>query len=169
MFSVSATTRCPRPGETDGVHYSFISAEEFSALVERDALLEWAEYAGHRYGTPSEPVERALRQGKVVVLDIDVAGALQVRKKCADAVLVFFTPSTLDEVERRLRFRATEDDARIADRMKVASEEYKYIDRYHYLVLNDDLEDAVRGINAVIEAERRRVSRMGDAIRKLRE
>ena len=169
VFSVSATTRPLRPGESEGVHYMAVSDGQFSELLSKNELLEWAEYAGHRYGTPAAPVMAALDAGKVIVLDIDVAGALQVAEKCTEAVLVFFTPSTLAEVERRLRDRGTETEEKIGARIKAAREEYKYIGRYRYMVINDNLDDAVHDLSAVIDAELRIVPRMGRHISDLLE
>lgn len=152
--SVSVTTRAPRPGETDGVHYHFVDDAEFDALVASDALLEWAHYAGARYGTPAQPVADARAAGLDVVLEIEVQGALQVREASAEAILVFLAPPTFEELERRLRHRGTEADEAIAARLTTAHEELEAQRYFDHVVENDDLDTCVDDVVAAIESGR---------------
>jgi guanylate kinase len=123
VLSVSATTRAPRPGEVDGEHYRFVDRPTFEAMVAAGDLLEWAEYAGNLYGTPRAPVAEAVGRGEVVLLDIEVQGAVQVKAADPDALLVFLLPPSFDVLEQRLRGRGTEDEATIARRLEVALDE----------------------------------------------
>jgi guanylate kinase len=141
-LSVSATTRSPRIGETEGVEYFFLSNEEFNALIAVDGLLEWATVHGERYGTVREEVERRLSQGVDVILEIDPQGAFQVRSKLPEAVLIFIAPPSFEALEQRLRGRATEDEASIRRRMVTAGVEMGLRDRYQAVIVNDVLEDA---------------------------
>lgn len=156
FLSVSVTTRGPRPGEVDGVDYHFVSPERFQELIDDDALLEWATYAGHRYGTPRGPVARAVQAGKVVVLDIELVGALQVKDHDPDALLVFLVPPSFAELERRLRGRGTEDDDAVARRLERARTELDAADRFDVQVVNDDLDRCVAEVLEVIAAARAR-------------
>lgn len=155
VFSVSHTTRSPRPGENKGQDYHFVSREEFLAIRQREpsGFLEWAEVHGNLYGTSREEVERHLLAGRDVVLDIDVQGAMQVLE-AVDPVTVFITPPTIIELERRLRGRGTESEEDLALRLVNAKKELGYRDRYDYLVVNDRLPEAVESLRAVIIAER---------------
>lgn len=155
VLSVSATTRAPRAGEREGVDYHFVTPEGFQDLIDRGALLEWAEYAGHRYGTPAGPVAAAVRDGRVVVLDIELQGALQVKEHDPDALLVFLKPPSFAELERRLRQRGTEEEAGLQRRLARAREELAEADRFDVQVINDDLDACVREVLAVIEKARR--------------
>jgi guanylate kinase len=159
FFSVSSTTRPPRAGERDGVHYHFISRADFEALIECDGLLEYAEYAGQCYGTPRAPVEECLARGGCALLDIEVQGAMQVRRRRPDAVLVFLMPPSWEELERRLRGRRSEPEEKIARRLAIAHEEFNYIGVYDYVIFNDSVEKAAQQIEAVIRAERCRAAR----------
>lgn len=138
--SVSVTTRPPRPDEREGVDYHFVDEEQFEALRSRGALLEWATYAGHRYGTPRPWVEEQLAGGRVVVLEIEVQGALQVRQHMPDALLVFVAPPSLEELERRLEERGTEDPGSRTLRLETARHELAQQDAFDAVVVNDDLE-----------------------------
>lgn len=140
--SVSATTRAPRDGEEDGKQYFFVSREAFEELVEQDALLEWAEYSGNCYGTPRASVEEHMGKGEQVILEIDVQGAFQVREKMPEAHLVFIEPPSLEELERRLRGRGTEDDATIRRRMDAARVELSRKLEYDITLVNDNLDEA---------------------------
>ncbi len=142
--SVSATTRSPREGEQDGVHYFFKSDAEFDELVETDGLLEWATYASHRYGTPRSAVRGHIEQGDQVVLEIDVQGAFQVKAKLPEAHLVFIEPPSLEVLEARLRGRGTESNEVIASRMQAAKVELSRKMEYDIQIVNDDLEAATR-------------------------
>lgn len=152
-FSVSATTRAPRPGEENGVNYYFLSREQFAGLIERDALLEHAEYVGNYYGTPAEPVEKSLADGYNVLLDIEVQGAAQVLAKRPDAVSVFLCPPSLAELERRLRGRGTDAEDVIRGRLDTARREYARSENYAYIVVNDDADTAAAELDAIITAE----------------
>jgi len=152
--SISVTTRKPREGEVDGRDYFFISEEKFADMRKEDALLEHAAYVGNYYGTPRFYVEEKISMGSVVILEIEVNGALQVKDKFPEAVLVFLMPPTLIELQQRLVGRATEDAVTIEDRLKKAFVEIPLIDRYDYLVINDNIEDAVAKINTIVAAER---------------
>jgi guanylate kinase len=149
--SVSATTRPPRPAERDGVDYRFVSDEEFSRLIADGELLEWAEVFGHRYGTPAAPVREALARGENVVLEIDVQGAFQVRERDPSAVLVLIEPPSMAELERRLRERGTEDEARLAERLATAERELAERAAFDHVIVNDELERAVDRLVAIIQ------------------
>ena len=141
--SVSATTRNPREGEVDGVHYLFKTREEVMGLVESDGLLEWAEYSGNCYGTPRASVEEHMAAGEQVILEIEVQGAMQVRQKLPEAHLVFVDPPSIEILEQRLRGRGTESEEVIARRMETALLELSRKSEYDYLLVNDELETAV--------------------------
>jgi len=164
-LSISVTTRNPRVGEVDGRDYFFTSEENFHKMRAENALLEHASFVGNYYGTPREYVESQIAQGKVVVLEIEVNGALQVRRKFPEAVLIFLLPPTLTELERRLTSRGTEDAVTIESRLKKTLEEVPLIDRYDYLVINDDVSIAVDKINAIVLSERLRPKRSEAEIR----
>lgn len=152
-FSTSVTTRSPRPGEVDGREYFFVDFERFREMVENDELLEHAEYVANRYGTPRAYVEQRMAEGLNVVLDIEVQGARQVRKKMPEAVLIFIAPPSIEELERRLRGRGTDTEAAIEGRLIRARQEFQEADFYDYLIVNDDVEKAAAKLNAIIEAE----------------
>ena len=152
-FSTSVTTRSPRPGEVDGREYFFVDFERFREMVENDELLEHAEYVANRYGTPRAYVEQRMGEGLNVLLDIEVQGARQVRKKMPEAVLIFIAPPSIEELERRLRGRGTDTEAAIEGRLIRARQEFQEADFYDYLIVNDDVEKAAAKLNAIIEAE----------------
>ncbi len=153
-FSVSATTRKPREGETDGVDYYFVSREEFDRMVEEDAFLEHAEYVGNCYGTPREPVERQLKEGYDVYLDIDVQGAMQVKRLRPQTLMIFLMPPSMEELERRLVLRGTNTPEEIRDRLAAAEREAGYRTEFDYIVVNDVVERAVEEISALIDRKR---------------
>jgi len=153
-LSISVTTRLPRPGEVDGVHYHFVDREQFDLLVGGNELYEWAEYAGHSYGTLRRSVRDAVAQGQVVVLDIELQGALQVKEQDPDALLIFLVPPSFEELERRLLGRGTENDAAVERRLQRACEELAEGDRFDVQVVNDDLERCVAEVLAAIEVAR---------------
>lgn len=153
FYSVSATTRSPRPGETDGVNYYFLTKEKFEKLIEEDGMLEYASYCGNYYGTPKKPVEDMLEQGKHVILEIEVQGAMKVMEKCPEAVFVFILPPSLKELERRLNKRGTEAEDVIKKRLSEAAGEIKQAYKYKYAVINGELEKAVDDLKAIIRAE----------------
>ena len=160
-FSVSATTRQPREGEIDGVHYHFRTVEEFQQLIREEALLEWAEYIGNYYGTPEKYVNEAMDAGKNVILDIEVQGAGNVAAKRPDAVRIFIAPPSWSELERRLTTRGTDTDEKIKQRLARAREEFECAGTYDYIVVNDTVEHAVYEIESIMVAEHcRSVDRM---------
>ena len=164
VLSVSMTTRAPRPGEIDGYHYHFVTREEFQKTIDEDGFLEYAEYNGNFYGTPEAPIRRLLNEGKNVMLEIEVQGAKKVMARCPDHVSIFILPPSVEELERRLRGRGTEDDEVIARRMKAAEEELCNAENYQYIVLNDDVDAAVDRVNAIIDAETMRYSHMKNTV-----
>lgn len=163
VLSVSVTTRAPRHGEVDGVDYHFVSPERFQELIDQDQLLEWAEYAGQRYGTPRGPVAEAVAAGRIVVLDIELQGALQVKEHDPAALLVFLVPPSFEELERRLRARGTEAEAVLQRRLARAREELSAAHRFDVVVVNDDLDRCVEEVLAAIE--RARASAPGASVR----
>lgn len=160
-FSVSATTRAPRPGEVDGADYHFISREQFQQLISEDRLLEHAEYVGNYYGTPLDPVLEHLEQGNDVILEIELQGARQVRQRCPEAALIFIAPPSFAELERRLRGRGTEGEEKICRRMETARQECAHMDDFQYIVLNDVPENAARELLSIITAHRCRRENRG--------
>jgi len=155
VFSVSHTTRPPRASEREGVDYHFVSPEEFERLVEKGAFVEWAEYAGNRYGTTRESLERELARGLDVVLEVEVQGAAQLRARRSDAVLVFLLPPSLEALEARLRGRGTDAEDVIRRRLGIARRELAEAPHFHYGVVNDRLEDAVADFREIVSALRR--------------
>ena len=153
-FSVSVTTRRPRPGERDGVEYTFVDDAGFDRLIADGALVEWASYAGHRYGTPRAPLLTALSEGRVVLLDIEVQGALQVKERLPEALLVFLEPPDPAELERRLRARGTDDEDAIRRRLATAAVELTARERFDVVVVNDDLAACVERVLGAIAARR---------------
>ena len=145
-YSVSATTRDPRPGEKDGVHYIFLSRDQFERWIEEDRFLEWAEYSGNLYGTPEQKVEEFLEQGKSVILEIELQGARQIRTKRPDAVMVFVRAPSLEETRRRLTGRATETQDALESRLATAAGEVAARDEFDLEVVNEDREAARRDI-----------------------
>ena len=169
VYSISATTRQPRTGETDGVDYFFKTREEFEQMIQNKQLLEYAEYVGNYYGTPLEYVENTLATGKDVFLEIDVQGAIQVRELMPDGVFIFLTPPDLNELESRIVNRGTDSDEVIAKRMKTAREELELMKYYDYSVVNDTVDNAVQKIEAIIQTEHLRIIRNLDTIEELEE
>lgn len=153
-LSVSATTRKPRPNEENGIHYFFKETEEFEHMIENNQLLEHACFCDNYYGTPRDNVEGKLRQGMHVILEIEVQGALQVKEKYPEAVLVFLIPPSISELRTRLVRRGTEDMDTINKRINRALEELEFLPKYDYVVINDEVQCAVDRINEVIEAEK---------------
>ncbi|WP_250278744.1 guanylate kinase [[Clostridium] colinum] len=153
-LSTSITTREARQGEVDGVHYFFRDTEEFKKMIEKNELLEYAEFCGNYYGTPMFYVQEQLEQGKNVILEIEVQGALQVKERYKDAILIFLTPPNITELRNRLEKRATETLEKINMRMKRAREEITLINKYDYIVINNIVEEAVKDINNIVESEK---------------
>lgn len=150
-FSVSVTTRAPRPGEREGINYHYISREEYEALKKSGGLLEWNVFCDVGYGTPFDPVKRALSEGKLVILEIDVNGMRQVVKKMPDAITVFVAPPSFEELERRIRKRNTETEGQLKKRLSAAERELLAAEEYKYTVINDGLEDAVNELSGILE------------------
>ena len=159
VLSISLTTRPPRAGEREGDEYLFVDMERFLRARDGGELLEWAEVHGNLYGTPIAPVDEAMAAGKNVLLEIDVQGGLSVKKRLPDAVLVFLLPPSLDELEERLRGRATDSDAVIRRRLDNALKEYKFHDRYDYIVINETIDSCAAAILGIISAESMRRER----------
>ena len=167
-LSISVTTRNPRQGEEEGVHYFFRTREQFQQMIQENALLEYANvYGEDYYGTPKDYVHEQLANGNDVVLEIDVAGALQVKKNFPKAVLVFIAPPSVYELERRLRLRGTEEEETVQERLRIAQEELKKIGNYDYVVVNDFVARAKNKVKTILAAERCRTENNIDIIVKL--
>lgn len=149
-LSVSATTRNPRPGEIDGVHYSFVTKDEFEQLINNDGLLEYASYCDNYYGTPKKAVFDMLANGIDVFLEIEIKGFLQIKEKYPDCVTIFLLPPSIEELERRLKGRGTETEDVIEKRLKTAKSELTYANQFDYTVINDDVEKAKNEIINII-------------------
>ena len=149
-FSVSVTTREQRPGEEEGKNYFFRTHEEFDELIEKDRLLEWAEFVGNKYGTPKDFVFQKLKSGVDVLLEIEVQGAIQVKEKFPEAVMIFLVPPNLNELETRLRKRNTESNEKIKLRLAKAKEEMQHTEFFEYIVINDDAMRAAKEVKNVI-------------------
>lgn len=162
VFSVSATTRKPRVGEVDGVNYFFIDKEKFEIMVENEEFLEYAYVHTNYYGTPKDFVLEKVNQGEIVLLEIDVQGAMQVKENFSEAVFVFLLPPTMEELKNRIVKRGTETEEDINRRFENAFKELDFVGKYDYFVINDVLEDAVNDIEVIIRAEKLRVKRHSD-------
>ncbi len=158
-LSISLTTRKARMGEQEGRHYFFTSEDEFLKLRTNNELLEWANFCGNYYGTPKSNVEQKLKQGKNVILEIEVQGAFKVKQLYPDSVFIFIVPPSMDELRRRLINRGTEKHSIIEERIKRATEEIKLMDKYDYIVINDVLLTAVNNINTIVKAEQLKAKR----------
>ena len=168
-LSVSATTRAPRPGEEEGREYFFRTVEEFEKMIAKEQLIEYAKYVDNYYGTPRAYVEEQLEAGKDVILEIEIQGALKVKEKFPETLLLFVTPPSARELKDRLGKRGTESMEVILSRMERAREEAKGMDRYDYLVINDVLEDCVDEVHRIIQGEHRKSFRNMDFIEKMRQ
>jgi guanylate kinase len=169
-YSVSATTRAPRPGEEHGKHYFFLSREEFERLRDADGFLEWREYNDNFYGTPREFVERTLTEGYDLIMKPEVNGALAIKRSFPDAVLIFLAPDRFSNLRMRLLARRTETTEEIARRLEIAHEEFKFVRNFDYIVINAEerSDEAVRDLQAILQAERFRIHRYSDdSIREL--
>ena len=153
-FSVSATTRPIRPGEVDGKNYFFVDRDAFQSMIEWKELLEYAEYVGNFYGTPEAPIDQALNRGEDILLDIEVQGALNVKKRRPDAVLIFMMAPSFAELERRLSGRGDTAPDVVCERLNHAKWEFSHADAYDYLVVNDQVENAVNEIISIVTAEK---------------
>ena len=150
-FSVSMTSRQPRDGEEDGVDYYFVTREQFEEALKNDELLEWTEFVGNYYGTPAEAVEKLRNEGKNVLLEIEVEGAMQVKNKCPDALTIFITPPSMEELEKRIRGRRSEPEEIVQQRLSKATREMNLMSQYKYVVCNDDAELAADIISVIIK------------------
>jgi guanylate kinase len=166
VYSVSATTRKPRDGEIDGVNYFFKTHDQFRAMIEAGELLEWAEYVGNYYGTPKSFVQQTIDQGKDIILEIDVQGAMQVKERFPEAIFIFVLPPSLEELQKRIVGRGTESESSIRSRMAAAAEELKLMEHYDYAVVNDVLETACNRVQSIIAAEHCKRERLFPAIQK---
>jgi guanylate kinase len=166
-LSISATTRSPRPGEVDGREYFFKTREQFEDMIRNHELLEYASFNQNYYGTPKDYVEKLLDEGKDVILEIEVQGALQIRKIFPQALLLFVTPPSGDILKERLLGRGTEDIDVVMQRLSIASRESLLMEQYDYIIINDDIEQAVSGVHSLIESEHERVLRNTSFIRKI--
>ena len=161
-YSISATTRKPRPGEIDGKEYYFLSVDEFKAWIAEEKFLEYAEVYGNFYGTPLNKIEERLNRGEDILLEIDVQGALNVKRKCPDGVYIFLLPPSLEELKNRIEGRGTENAESLARRLKNAVAEIKIGLEYDYAVVNDTIDNAAEQIKAILTAERLKVARNAD-------
>lgn len=168
-LSVSVTTRPPREGEQEGKDYFFRTREEFERLIAQDALIEYAAYVENYYGTPRAYVENMLSQGKDVILEIEIQGAMKIKKRIPDALLIFVTPPSMEELERRIRGRGTETPEQILSRLRRAGEEAEGMDAYDYLLVNDDLEECVEELHHIICSEHVKMARNSDQVESLKE
>lgn len=154
FYSVSATTRSPREGETDGVNYYFLSTEEFKREIENGGMLEYAQFCDNFYGTPKQKVLEKLNQGIDVILEIETNGAMQIKKAMKEAVLIFIMPPSINELRRRLNKRATENQDIIDKRVNEAADEIKKACEYDYIMMNDELEKAIEDFEAILKASK---------------
>ena len=158
-ISVSMTTRQKRNGEIDAVNYYFVTKDYFEKKINEGSMLEYAQYAGNYYGTPKEPVDEMLKAGKAVILEIDVQGADKIKEIYPDVIRIFIMPPSASVLERRLRGRNTEDEETINHRLVIAKGEMKMASEYDFIVINDELESAVKDIETIIDSERLKASR----------
>ena len=163
-ISVSATTRNPRDGEIDGVNYYFIDRSEFMKRIEANDFLEYAEVYGNFYGTPKSKVEEMLLSGKNVILEIDIQGALKVKENSKEGIFVFILPPSMEELKQRIIKRGSETTESLMTRFKSAYQEINYVSKYNYAVVNDQVEEAVKKIEAILTAEKCRVDRIKENI-----
>ena len=169
VFSVSATTRPARDHEVDGVDYRFLSEPKFRAMIEADEFVEWAQVHGHLYGTSRKALQAALDDGKFLILDIDVQGAMQMRQRVPDVVLVFVIPPSADALVERLTERGTEGEDTVARRIENARGELEQASQFDYIVVNDDLEQAIDEVRSIVSAESRRTDRAIDLWNEIRQ
>ena len=168
-FSVSFTTRAPRPGETDGVNYNFVSREEFERMINAGELLEYAEYVGNYYGTSLKVIREQLDHGIDVLLDVEVQGAAAVRAKCPEAVLIFIVPPSLDDLSRRLHGRNTDSEDVISHRLEQAKVECRECGKYDYIVVNGDVATAAGEIQSILTSERCRTAKRIHLLKEISE
>ncbi|CDQ19806.1 guanylate kinase [Halobacillus karajensis] len=165
-YSISMTTRDPREGEVDGVDYFFKSRDEFEKLISEGQLIEHAEYVGNYYGTPRQYVEQTLNEGKDVFLEIEVQGALKVRENFPEGVFIFLIPPSLEELKDRIVNRGTETEEKVKNRLKAAKEEIDMMDAYDYVVVNDQIDNAVSKVKAIVASEHCKRERVAHQYKK---
>ena len=168
-LSISATTRKPREGEVHGREYFFVEEEEFEKMIGEDRLIEYARYVDHYYGTPRDYVMSQMEAGKDVILEIEIQGALNVKEKFPETLLIFVTPPSAEELKRRLVNRGTETPEVIDARMKRACEEAEQMDRYDYLLVNDEIGQCTQELHRLIQAQHRRMSLHGKFVAQMKE
>lgn len=168
-LSISATTRAPRTGEIDGEHYFFKTRDEFEKMIEEDKLLEYAEYVGNYYGTPADYVIDMINEGRDVILEIEYIGAFKVKERFPDANLIFLTPPSVTEVYNRLKKRNTETDEVIKKRLIRGKEEAEIMDKYDFVIINDDLEESLLNLHNTIQSAKNVAYRKNDFINNIRE
>jgi len=163
-FSVSATTRKPRAGELEGQNYFFKSVEQFQEMIENRELIEWVEYCGNYYGTPKEYINDSVKQGYDIILEIEVEGAVNIKKQIDNCVTLFILPPSFDDLKKRIVGRGTEDECTINTRLETAKREIAYVDKYDYIIINNDINTAVNEINSILTAEKLKYSRNSDIL-----
>ena len=168
-LSVSATTRQPRMGEVNGVHYYFLTEKENKKKVEQNEMLEYATYSGNRYGTPGGPVKEMLEDGHDVILEIEVQGAMQIKKSCPDAIFIFIIPPNMAELTHRLVDRKTEDDETIRRRLERSHAEIAMAHEYDYVVINDTIDNALEKLEAIVCAQKCSMSHMKEFVEEVLE
>ena len=168
-LSISATTRQPREGEVDGREYFFKTVDDFKNLIDYNGFIEYARYVDNYYGTPKAYVEEQLKEGKNVILEIEIQGALNIKSMFPDAVLLFIMPPSAKELERRLVGRGTEDEATIRARLSRASEEAQGVENYNYIVINDDVDACVGTIDSIVKSEKRKAANNINLINNIKE
>lgn len=168
-LSVSMTTRAPRPGEMHGREYFFVSKEEFEEKIKDGGLIEYASYVENYYGTPRDYVEEQIAAGRDVILEIEIQGALKVKERFPDAVLIFVLPPSIEELYRRLKKRGTEAEDVIRKRMRRAAKEVSVIEKYDYIMINDELEESVKKLHSLIEAAHSTPGRNEEFIRSIKD
>ena len=163
------TTRKPRPNERDGIDYFFVEEEEFKSKIEEGKLLEWAQFVGNYYGTPKAYVEEQMQAGKDVILEIEIQGAMKIKEQFPESLLLFVTPPSAEELQKRLVGRGTETADVIAQRLARAYEESEGMDAYDYIVVNDDLDECAAAVQKYVEAAKNVPSRRREFIKEIRE
>ncbi len=164
---ISITTRQPRPNEINGREYHFVTVDEFRKLADSDELIEWVEYIGNLYGTPVKGIEQMIAQGFDVILEKEVRGAMKIKARYPDSVLIFLVPPSLGELRRRIESRGTESPEIISERLERARIELGYIDKYDYIVVNDTVDETVDKLYAILNAEKLSANRNLDILREL--
>jgi guanylate kinase len=168
-LSISATTRNPREGETDGSEYFFVTEENFRDMIKKDALIEYAQYVKHFYGTPKEYVLNQMKKGKDVILEIEIQGALKIKERFPETILIFVMPPSAEELKRRLIGRGTESMEVINARLRRAAEEAEGMEAYDYILINDKIETCVEAMHKMIQVQHNRASNNGAFLSQIRE